>query len=189
MDGSMPACLPASFVPACPACGWLGLARAPGWAASCAKPLRSSQRRYCKPLQKVEGGVKRRFLGSRRPTHDRAARQPFFYSVKVVAALASVRAGHPRRYSSSSPRFARESMGALCSCCSAPVEDETTDSLLNSGRSTEPVSEARRKAADAALRRAGSMAHKLRPQRPAAKKPQGGGGRQPFHEGMRWTAD
>ena len=80
-------------------------------------------------------------------------------------------------------------MGALCSCCSAAVEDETTDSLLNSGRSNEPVSEARRKAADAALRRAGSMAHKLRPQRPAAKKPQTGGGRQPFHDGMRWTAD
>jgi hypothetical protein len=53
-------------------------------------------------------------------------------------------------------------MGALCSCCTTGMTGDEEDGLLgdaNSARSDE----ARRKAAEAALRRAGALAQRARP--------------------------
>ena len=78
-------------------------------------------------------------------------------------------------------------MGALCSCCSADTDDEANEQLLS-----EPLGdpEARRKAADAALRRAGSLAQRLRPApKPGPPRNSGSGGGDAYSEGgMRWTA-
>ena len=77
--------------------------------------------------------------------------------------------------------------GGLCSCCASIDADEEGEFLIHDRIDrNEPVSEARRKAADAALRRAGSMAQRLRPQKAVAKPSVE---RAPFHgDGMRWTA-
>ena len=79
-------------------------------------------------------------------------------------------------------------MGMCMSCCTSVV-DETSDPLLSSDRIDSMSAEARRKAADAALRRAGSMAKALRPKQ---KKQEGqrcnATSSSAYGDGMRWTA-
>jgi hypothetical protein len=82
-------------------------------------------------------------------------------------------------------------MGGCCSCCAGDdeEEEETRGSLLNKGGSpTRGRSlEARRKAAEAALRRAGALAQRGRPKAVAATNARAQG-KSMCGEGMRWEA-
>lgn len=77
-------------------------------------------------------------------------------------------------------------MGALCSsCCTAgtvgSAYDEEERGLLNDAANSRSE-EARRKAAEAALRRAGALAQRARPEKPRGCT----GARHAMSNGMRW---
>lgn len=79
-------------------------------------------------------------------------------------------------------------MGALCSCCtsSAGPDDDVSDPLIRRSEDAPRSQEARRAAAEAALRRAGAAAQRARPKPNAARH--GGSGGADRATGMRWTA-
>ena len=69
-------------------------------------------------------------------------------------------------------------------CCYSTVDDDEDDPLLR-----ERDAGARRKAADAALRRVGNFAKTLRPGQRGAGRPSNRGGSSAFSDGgMRWSA-
>ena len=70
-------------------------------------------------------------------------------------------------------------------CCYSSADDDESESLMGRKGNSERSEEARRKAAEAALLRAGAMAQRLRRPQPAAK-PASTGGKSFTGSGMRW---